>query len=194
MRKYKINWISLILAILFTIFFIGGGIFILIMDPSELWRIIMENPVGTIALTIAYIAVLNSSVKKSNICLAEEAFQSDDFGSLCELVNTYYEGEDAKRFDAHPEEKPIVFAAAKKLVSIVESPENNSKSPEFEDYYWLGLMYEEGFGTLQDKDMAVEYFKKALTTRKCWDGDAESYQVLVSKVKNKLQTEYDIIL
>lgn len=123
-----------------------------------------------------------SKVHEENL----NAALNGDFAALCELVNEYMEGQDKKYFEKYPDHAVDVFHGAEKLVEIVESnPEQ--KAPEFEDYYWLGLMYEEGFGTQKDITKAVEYFNKALNTETCWCGDEEHYESMAATVRRKLQ-------
>ena len=94
----------------------------------------------------------------------KNAAMSGDFEALCELVNNYNQGHYNKAYYAtHPQHAADIFHAAEKLVEIVSSS-SSTKEPELEDFYWLGLMYEEGFGTEKNKTKALEYFNKALTT------------------------------
>ena len=116
--------------------------------------------------------------------LYEQAFGKNDFNALCELVNTFVEGEDQKFFKKSPVQAAKVFEGAQRLVQIVE--EGREKQPELEDYYWLGLMYETGFACPPDSIKAIEYYTKALSTKTCWDGDPKNFHKLCKQVKQKL--------
>ena len=129
--------------------------------------------------------ILTHAHKQHEINLREA--MNGDFSALCELVNEYMAGEDKKYFKKYPQHAVDVFNAAKKLVEIVES-RNGEKNPELEDYYWLGMMYEEGFGTEKNLDKAREYYQKALTTTECWCGDAECYQSQRAEIEQRLKT------
>ncbi len=116
--------------------------------------------------------------------LYEQAFNNNDFSALCELVNTFVEGENQKFFKKSPVQAAKVFEGAQRLVQIVE--EGREKQPELEDYYWLGLMYEIGFACPPDPAKAVEYYTRALATKECWDGDPENFHRLCKQVKQRL--------
>ena len=117
---------------------------------------------------------------------ATNYFDEDKFEILCELANQYDEGKNRIFFENDPQKTSSVYLAMKEIVDIVENP-SNKKEPEFEDYYWFGLMNEEGFGTTKNINLAIEYFKKALSTSTCWNGDPEYFEMLKYKVIAKLK-------
>ncbi len=117
--------------------------------------------------------------------LYEKAFSKNDFDALCELVNTFYEGENQEFFQKSPVQAAKVFEGAQRLVQLVE--EEQDKKPELEDYYWLGLMYEIGFACPPDLPKAQEYYTKALSTTACWDGDPENFRRLCKEVQQRLE-------
>ncbi len=118
--------------------------------------------------------------------LYEKAFTQNDFDALCELVRNFYEGKNQKFFKKSPLQAAKVFEGAQRLVQIAEKGEE--KTPELEDYYWLGLMYEMGFSGAPDFLKAIEYYDKALTTQKCWTQDVDDFRRLCKKVKHRLTT------
>lgn len=129
-------------------------------------------------------AILTPACKQHEIYLRDA--MNGDFSALCELVNEYMEGMNKKYFNKYPQHAVDVFNAAEKLVVIVES-HNGEKNPELEDYYWLGMMYEEGFGTEKNIDKAREYYHKALTTTECWCGDPECFKLQRAKIEQRLK-------
>lgn len=117
--------------------------------------------------------------------LYDKAFMQNDFDALCELVNSFCEGDNQKFFQKSPIQATKVFEGAQHLVQLVE--EGNEKQPELEDYYWLGLMYETGFAYPPDPLKAIEYYTKALSTKTCWDRDPDNFKNLCKKVQKRIE-------
>ena len=110
----------------------------------------------------------------------------NDLAALDELISAYDAGEDAGFFRKNPKQAQEVFEGALHLVELLENGYKGRKL-ELEDYYYLGLMYEEGFASVPDLAQAVNYYKKALTTTDCWDGTRETYMLLCKEVQDRLE-------
>ena len=110
-----------------------------------------------------------------------------DMDSVFNLVMSYEAGENKEFFDRYPEQAKKVFEAALYWLELVETNQvDEVKKPELEDYYYVGLMYEEGFSVMPNLEMAIGYYKKALTTSACWDGNPKHYQKLRKQVEERM--------
>lgn len=109
--------------------------------------------------------------------------QQGDLDALAKLVYEYHNTHYRKHFKQNPAQAVDVFNAAKHLIEIGD--ENYISD---EEYYTLGSMYEEGFGTEKDTTKAVEYFNKALEfINNLNEEDAEIFKSSVERIKQKLQ-------
>lgn len=154
----------------------------------------METDTVIIISTIAGLLILFAIIKiLSPIMLSKIhkryliAAQQGDFTALCKLVYEYQNDKYRKYFKKHPAQAVDVFSAAKRLVEIVES-KSGDREPMDDDYYLLGLMYEEGFGTEKDTVKAVEYFTKTLEfINTLSEEDAFLFEERAEMVKKKIQ-------
>lgn len=149
----------------------------------------METETIIIISAIAGLLILFATIKAlTPVMLSKQherflrASQQGDFNALRELAFEYYNDEYRNHFKQHPAQAVNVFNAAKRIIEVDE--------PIDEDYYLLGLMYEEGFGTEKDTVKAVEYFNKTLDFIKSLnlsEEDAFLFEERIEIIKKKIQ-------
>ncbi len=118
--------------------------------------------------------------------LCRRAFKKNDPDALFELVQLYEEGENKSFLEKHPKQARCVFNAALRLVELVETNQLEGKPPQLEDYYYLGLMYEEGFTCHPNVKQAIAYYQQALATTACWDANPNHYRQKRAQVEKRL--------
>lgn len=91
--------------------------------------------------------------------LHKQALVYRDFDALQELVREF--GGATEYWQKRPTLAPLVAEGVKKWAELVESG-NTPQKPKQEYFYYVGLMYEQGFECDPDLDKALFYFKKAL--------------------------------
>lgn len=156
----------------------------------------METETIILISAIAGLLILFATIKAlTPVMLSKQherylrAAQQGDFNALCELALEYYNDEYRNHFKQHPAQAVNVFNAAKRIVEVVEC-KSDDREPIDEDYYLLGLMYEEGFGTEKDTVKAVEYFNKTLEFIKSLnlsEEDAFLFEERIKIIKKKIQ-------
>ena len=132
----------------------------------------------------------NQAYKKDEyetLCdLYREAFAHNDFEALQALAKEFACGGAADYWQNNTDAKQKIAQGVKKLAEVVESG-NAPRKPELEDFYYAGLMYEQGFECEPDLDKALAYFEKALTTRTCWSHLEDENELLRAQVNKKLR-------
>ena len=119
--------------------------------------------------------------------LYREAFAHNDFEALQALAKEYHAGAATDYWKENLEIRHKIAQGVKKLAEVVESG-NAPRKPELEDFYYMGLMYEQGgFECEPDLDKALAYFEKALTTRTCWSHLEDENAFLRTQVEKKLR-------
>lgn len=119
--------------------------------------------------------------------LYREAFAHNDFDALQALAKEYHAGAATDYWKENLEIRHKIAQGVKKLAEVVESG-NAPRKPELEDFYYMGLMYEQGgFECEPDLDKALAYFEKALTTRTCWSHLEDENAFLRTQVEKKLR-------
>ena len=116
--------------------------------------------------------------------LHRQAFVYNDFDALQKLVN-YFRGA-VEYWVAHPESAPLLADGIKKLAELMEAG-NAPRKAELEDFFYAGLMYEQGFECEPDLEKALSYFEKALDTQTCWSHDKEYNDMLHAQVEKKIR-------
>lgn len=154
----------------------------------------MGTEMSVIISTIAGIVILFALIKTIEPAMLTKkheklraAAEQGDFPALHHLALEYYDEKYKMHFTKFPNLAVDVFKATEKLI---ETGENKCSDYELcdEDYYLLGLMYEEGFGTQKDRTKAVEYFNKALEfIKNLSDEDAILFENSAERIKQKLQ-------
>ncbi len=119
--------------------------------------------------------------------LYREAFAHNDFDALQALAKEYHAGAATDYWKENLEIRHKIAQGVKKLAQVVESG-NAPRKPELEDFYYMGLMYEQGgFECEPDLDKALAYFEKALTTQTCWSHLEDENAFLRTQVEKKLR-------
>ena len=119
--------------------------------------------------------------------LYREAFAHNDFEALQALAKEFACGGAADYWQNNTDAKQKIAQGVKKLAEVVESG-NAPRKPELEDFYYVGLMYEQGgFECEPDLNKAIEYFEKALTTKTCWSHLGDENKSLRIKVEKELR-------
>ena len=119
--------------------------------------------------------------------LYREAFAHNDFEALQALAKEYHAGAATDYWKENLEIRHKIAQGVKKLAEVVESG-NAPRKPELEDFYYMGLMYEQGgFECEPDLDKALAYFEKALTTRTCWSHLEDENAFLRTQVEKELR-------
>lgn len=193
-------WLFLTILICFLLYSLCNGDLSFKEMLSWGGRRVPSSGGGVLVLPIAWIIMFGLAFQKSPTGrpaknalqaqqneideLYEQAFEKKDFNALCELVNTFVEGENQKFFKNSPVQAAKVFEGAQRLVQLVEA--GQEKQPELEDYYWLGLMYETGFACPPNPARAEECYIKALATKTCWDGDPKNFHRQSQQIKQRL--------
>ena len=118
--------------------------------------------------------------------LHKEAFVHNDFEALQQLAKEFHAGGATDYWKNNPDSRQKIAQAVKRLAEVVESG-NAPRKPELEDFYYVGLMYEQGFECEPDLNKAIEYFEKALTTRTCWSHLEDENAFLRTQVEKKLR-------
>lgn len=119
--------------------------------------------------------------------LYREAFAHNDFDALQALAKEYHAGAATDYWKENLEIRHKIAQGVKKLAEVVESG-NAPRKPELEDFYYMGLMYEQGgFECEPDLNKAIEYFEKALTTRTCWSHLEDENAFLRTQVEKELR-------
>ncbi len=146
---------------------IGGLLFI--------WTVVLYIKEGLGPVNVAQL---------ENLC--RRAFKKNDLDALFDLVELYAAGANASFLEKHPKQARCVFEAAHRLLELVETNQIEDKPPQLEDYYYLGIMYEEGFSCQPNAQQAIAYYQRALSTTQCWDGDPQHYQKKRAEVAKRL--------
>ena len=118
--------------------------------------------------------------------LYREAFVHNDFDSLQQLAKEFASGGAADYWKENMDAKQKIAQAVKKMVERMESGEA-PRQPELEDFYYAGLMYEQGFECEPDLEKALSYFEKALATQTCWSHDKGYNEILRAQVEKKIR-------
>lgn len=118
--------------------------------------------------------------------LYREAFAHNDFEALQALAKEFACGGAVDYWQNNTDAKQKIAQGVKKLAEVVES-DNAPRKPELEDFYYAGLMYEQGFECEPDLDKALAYFEKALTTQTCWSHQEEDNELLRAQVEKELR-------
>ena len=116
--------------------------------------------------------------------LHKQAFVYNNFDALQELVRKF--GGSVEYWENRPDLAPLVAQAIRKLAERVESGDAPRK-PELEDFYYLGLMYEQGFECEPDLEEALYYFEEALETETCRSGLEDENELLRAQVEKKIR-------
>ena len=177
-------------SVLFRILLFIAGVFFVAAYYS-LPKSVIYVVFGLLVALVGYIAVkrVREGIGPANLEEIDEwyrlAFKKNDTDALLDLVELYSEGDCKQFFDKHPKQAKEVFEAALRWVELVETKQID-KEAEFEDYYYLALMYEEGFSVVPNLELAAQYYQKALSTSSCWTGNPEYYKTLRQKVQQRL--------
>ena len=118
--------------------------------------------------------------------LYREAVAHNDFDALQALAKEFACGGAADYWQNNTDAKQKIAQGVKKLAEVIESG-NAPREPELEDFYYAGLMYEQGFGCEPDLDKALAYFEKALTTQTCWSHQEQENELLRAQVNKKIR-------
>lgn len=118
--------------------------------------------------------------------LHKEAFVHNDFEALQALAKEFACGGAVDYWQNNTDAKQKIAQGVKKLAEVVES-DNAPREPELEDFWYAGLMYEQGFECEPDLNKAIEYFEKALTTRTCWSHLEDENAFLRTQVEKELR-------
>ncbi len=118
--------------------------------------------------------------------LYREAFAHNDFDALQALAKEFACGGAADYWQNNVDAKQKIAQGVKELAEVVESG-NAPRKPELEDFYYVGLMYEQGFECEPDLEKALSYFEKALDTQTCWSHQEEDNELLRAQVNKKLR-------
>lgn len=118
--------------------------------------------------------------------LYREAFAHNDFNSLQLLAKEFAGGGAADYWKGNSDAKQKIAQAVKRLAERVETG-NAPRKPELEDFYYMGLMYEQGFECEANLEKARSFFEKALKTTNCWSGIEEDNELLRAQVSKKIR-------
>lgn len=118
--------------------------------------------------------------------LYREAFAHNDFASLQQLAKEFLSGGAADYWKGNADAQQKIAQAVKRLAERVEAG-NAPREPELEDFYYMGLMYEQGFECEPDLNKAVAYLEKALDTETCWSHLENDNELLRAQVNKKLR-------
>ena len=182
----------------FFLFFVGIPLAICIFTASPIpaWLIW----VVLFCMLFSFLSTKKKSLEPSNfqsqvykkdeyetLCdLYREAFAHNDFDALQALAKEFACGGAVDYWQNNTDAKQKIAQGVKKLAEVVESG-NAPRKPELEDFYYAGLMYEQGFECEPDLDKALAYFEKALTTQTCWSHQKQENELLRAQVNKKIR-------
>ena len=116
--------------------------------------------------------------------LHKQAFVYNDFDALQALVRKF--GGAVEYWENRPDLAPLLAQAVKKLAERVETGDA-PREAKLEDFYYLGLMYEQGFECEPDLEEALYYFEEALDTETCWSGLEDENELFRAQVSKKIR-------
>ncbi|MBP5404023.1 MAG: SEL1-like repeat protein [Elusimicrobiaceae bacterium] len=140
-----------------------AGAFVRIKHPILGWVLIATMP------CLLLLIILFDKWKESKNLTPKDP-TDEEYYAVADDFLSYKEGTEKIYFSKHPEKARKVFQSSLRLLELMEQ---RNEVPMLEELYWVGMMYEEGFGGTPDLKKAGSYYEAALQADTCFRGDLE---------------------
>ncbi len=154
-----------------------AGAFVRIKHPILGWVLIATMP------CLLSLIILFDKWKESKDPTPEDPTDEEYYAAADDFLS-YEEGTKKDYFSKYPEEARKVFQSSLRLLELMEY---RNEVPMLEELYWVGMMYEEGFGGKPDLEKARGYYEAALRADTSFRGPLEKRRKEVLRRLEHLQ-------